>query len=798
MVLVGIISYWTGYWKNNWTPLRVSFKRGEILHEQMYLQISLGVEATMELTKILNPQQRQAVLHTEGPLLVLAGAGSGKTRVLTYRVAHLVENLGIRPESILAITFTNKAANEMKERIYNLVGDKAYDIWVSTFHSTCVRILRREIDKIGFTRNFVIYDADDQLTLIRDCIKELNLSEKYFNAKDIRFIIGQLKDQLKSPGEYKNESRGQYREERIADLYELYQNRLVKNNALDFDDLINRTLELFNLRPDVLDYYSTRFQYIHVDEYQDTNHAQYMLVKLLSEKHQNICVVGDDDQSIYGWRGADVRNILDFERDFPNARIIKLEENYRSTQMILDAANSIIRNNSNRKEKRLWTQKNQGDRIAVYKVEDEHREADMICQHIHEHIVKDNKSPGDFAVLYRTNAQSRVIEDALMRYGIPYRMYGGLRFYDRKEIKDIIAYLRVVANPADDISLKRIINVPRRGIGSVTLGNLEEISIREDESIFSVILDLDDYAEVTPRISKKVKEFGKLISNLIAMKEIMPLTEFIEVLLEHTGYEKAIKEERTQESVSRTENIKEFISAARDFERDNEGAGLVDFLENLALVTDLDNLGEGQPAVSLMTMHSAKGLEFPIVFIAGMEEYLFPHSRSMDSEQEMEEERRLCYVGITRAKERLYLSFAAQRNIFGSYSRNAPSRFLDEISQDLIEYTDQSLGEMWNTYCNKDEGNIVKGYMRDGWNKFGPVDVLQTSLKSPESNMNNKKSGNKGIRDFTLGQKIIHKKFGKGTIVAMSGSGDDQELKIAFEQGGIKSFMAAYAPLKKL
>ena len=351
MVLVGIISYWTGYWKNNWTPLRVSFKRGEILHEQMYLQISLGVEATMELTKILNPQQRQAVLHTEGPLLVLAGAGSGKTRVLTYRVAHLVENLGIRPESILAITFTNKAANEMKERIYNLVGDKAYDIWVSTFHSTCVRILRREIDKIGFTRNFVIYDADDQLTLIRDCIKELNLSEKYFNAKDIRFIIGQLKDQLKSPGEYKNESRGQYREERIADLYELYQNRLVKNNALDFDDLINRTLELFNLRPDVLDYYSTRFQYIHVDEYQDTNHAQYMLVKLLSEKHQNICVVGDDDQSIYGWRGADVRNILDFERDFPNARIIKLEENYRSTQMILDAANSIIRNNSNRKEK---------------------------------------------------------------------------------------------------------------------------------------------------------------------------------------------------------------------------------------------------------------------------------------------------------------------------------------------------------------------------------------------------------------------------------------------------------------
>jgi len=753
----------------------------------------------MELRKLLNPQQRQAVLHTEGPLLVLAGAGSGKTRVLTYRVAHLVEDLGVSPENILAITFTNKAAREMKERIHNLIGEKSHDIWISTFHSTCVRILRREIDKIGFTRNFVIYDAEDQLALIRDCIKELDLSEKYYNAKDMRSKIGQLKDQIISPGEYKSESRGQFREERIADLYELYQNRLTKNNALDFDDLINRTLELFYLRPDVLDYYSFRFQYIHVDEYQDTNHAQYMLVKLLSAKHQNLCVVGDDDQSIYGWRGADIRNILDFERDFPNARVIKLEENYRSTQMILDAANSIILNNSGRKEKRLWTQKNRGEKIAVYKLADEHREADMICQHIHGHIVKDDKSPGDFAILYRTNAQSRVIEDALMRYGIPYRMYGGLRFYDRKEIKDIIAYLRVVANPADDISIKRIINVPRRGIGSVTLGNLEEISIREDESIFSVILDLDDYGEITTRIRKKIKAFGDVISNLIAMKEIMPLTEFIEALLDHTGYEKALKEERTLEAESRLENIKEFISAARDFQRDNEGAGLVEFLENIALVTDLDSMGEGQPAVSMMTMHSAKGLEFPIVFITGMEEYLFPHSRSMDSEQEMEEERRLCYVGITRAKERLYLSFAAQRNIFGSYNRNAPSRFLNEITQDLIEYTDQSPGEMWNTYCNKDEGNIVKGHMGHGWNRSGSgaMKVLQTPLKSSGNNRDNK-SGNRIIRDFTLGQKIIHKKFGKGTIVAMSGSGDDQELKIAFEQGGIRSFMAAYAPLKKL
>lgn len=752
----------------------------------------------MELTRLLNPQQKKAVLHTKGPLLVLAGAGSGKTRVLTYRVAYLVEKLGVRAGNILAITFTNKAAKEMNERIHSLVGSKSRDIWISTFHSTCVRILRKEIERIGFTRNFVIYDADDQLTLIRDCIKELDLNEKYFNAKDIRFRIGQLKDQIKSPADYRRETGGQFREEKIADLYEVYQNRLAKNNALDFDDLINRTLELFRLRPEVLDYYASRFQYILVDEYQDTNHAQYMLIKLLSTKHQNLCVVGDDDQSIYGWRGADVRNILEFERDFPNAEVIKLEENYRSSQVILDAANEVIRNNSGRKEKRLWTQKGQGEKIVVYKVPDEHREADMICRHIHGHIVEDNKAPGDFAVLYRTNAQSRVIEDALMRYGIPYRMYGGLRFYDRKEIKDIIAYLRVVANPADDISIKRIINTPRRGIGNVTLGNLEEISIREDESIFSIILDLDQYREFTPRMGKMIKEFGEAISNLIAMKEVMPLTEFIEALLEHTGYEQAIKDEGTLESETRLENIREFISAARDFEGDYEDAGLVEFLENVALVSDLDNLGEGQSAVSMMTMHSAKGLEFPMVFIAGMEEYLFPHSRSMDSQQEMEEERRLCYVGITRAKERLYLSHAVRRNIFGNYNRNSPSRFLEEIPQTLMEYSDQSLEDIWGTRQNRNiTGNRYAGNGRDKVG-VGALGSQPGPFQTSGTPMGVNKGGTHGIRNFSLGQKIVHKKFGEGTIVAMSGSGDDQELKIAFEQGGIKSFMATYAPLKKL
>ncbi len=736
----------------------------------------------MAFTDQLNPQQKEAVLNTEGPLLVLAGAGSGKTRVLTYRVAHLIENLKVSPNNILAITFTNKAAKEMKERIYDLVGSKAENIWISTFHSTCVRILRREIENIGFTRNFVIYDADDQLTLIKDCIRELNLSEKYFDAKDIRYKIGQLKDQIKSPEDYSKEIQGQYREEKIADIYKLYQDKLVKNNALDFDDLINRTLELFYLRPDVLDYYSSKFQYILVDEYQDTNYAQYMLVKLLSMKHQNLCVVGDDDQSIYGWRGADVRNILEFEKDFPNTKVIKLEENYRSTQTILDAANEVISNNTGRKEKKLWTQKGQGEKIVVYKVSDERQEADIICQHIHNHIVKDNKNPGDFAILYRTNAQSRSIEEALMRYGIPYRIYGSLRFYDRKEIKDIIAYLRVIANPADDVSLKRIINVPKRGIGNVTITTLEEVAAREDDSIFSIILDLDKYKEFTTRTSKNIKEFGNIISYLIAMKEVMPLTEFIKVLLEHTGYEQALKNEKTDKVESRLENIREFLSAAQEFEVDNENANLVDFLENIALVSDLDTLGEGQSAVNMMTMHSAKGLEFPIVFIAGMEEYLFPHARALESEQEMEEERRLCYVGITRAQQQLYLTYADHRNIFGNYTSNMPSRFLDEIPDSLVEHVDLTPGNLWNSRSSKNLGYKVNTVY---------------SRNATRQNKDDKREFQRQ-KGFSLGQKVIHKKYGKGTIVALSGEGDNQELTIAFDQEGIRNFIAAYAPLKKI
>ncbi|NLJ41834.1 MAG: DNA helicase PcrA [Clostridiales bacterium] len=752
----------------------------------------------MGLARQLNPRQREAVFHTEGPILVLAGAGSGKTRVLTYRVAHLIGEIGVRAENILAITFTNKASKEMKERIDILAGDSANGAWVGTFHSICVRILRREIDKLGFTRNFVIYDADDQLTLIKECIRELNLSDKYYNARDMRSRISGLKDQIKGPEDFRKEVQGQFREEKIAELYKMYQDRLTKNNALDFDDLINKTLELFYLRPEVLDYYGSRFQYILVDEYQDTNYAQYMLVKLLSMKHQNLCVVGDDDQSIYGWRGADIRNILEFEKDFPKARIVKLEENYRSFQTILEAANGVIKNNNGRKEKRLWTKKGQGERISLYKTDDEKHEADIVCRNIMSLINKEKHAASDFAVLYRTNAQSRALEDAFMKYGIPYRMYGGLRFYDRREIKDIIAYLRVVSNPADDVSLKRIINVPKRGIGSVTVARLEEEASKAEESIFGMILERDEWSGITPRARKKIAEFKEIVSNLVAMKEIMPLTEFIQTLIELTGYEKELEAEKTTEAETRLENIREFVTAAEDFERNNPGSDLTGFLENVALITDLDTLGEGQSAVNMMTMHSAKGLEFPIVFITGMEENLFPHVRSMDSDHDMEEERRLCYVGITRAKQRLYLTYSAQRNIFGSSTHNMPSRFLKEIPDTLMDFSDLSTVSTWN---GAGYGTVETQYNRH--RSINPANTSKSGAFLGVGKLNGVYKENidhrdKTVRKFSLGQKVVHKKFGKGTVIAINGAGEDKELKIAFEQGGIRSFMAIYAPIKEV
>jgi DNA helicase-2/ATP-dependent DNA helicase PcrA len=796
----------------------------------------------------LNDMQKQAVLTTEGPLLVLAGAGSGKTTVLTNRVAQLLQfgdiyksrylppNLTeeslrclkaylkeldsagnkmsnevksllcyreVYPSRILAITFTNKAAREMRDRIFQLAGVSAEGIWVSTFHSTCVRILRREIEKIGYNRNFVIYDDSDQLTVIKSCLKDLNLNEKVFPPKDVRAVIGKLKDDLKSPQDYAREVEGQYREEKLADIYRLYESKLKKNNALDFDDLLNKTLELFYLRPDVLEYYSNKFLYILVDEYQDTNFAQYMLVKLLSATHKNICVVGDDDQSIYRWRGADIRNILDFEKDFANTRIIKLEENYRSHQIILDAANQVIRNNVMRKEKTLWTKKKNGELIRVCRSDNEKQEAEFICSEIKRHIFEGGKY-GDIAVLYRMNAQSRIIEEALIKYGIPYDIYGGLRFYDRKEIKDIIAYLRVLDNPKDDISFQRIINVPKRGIGNITLSKLQNAASYYGKSIMEFIDDLNDLNKdslLRGSTAIKIKDFSRLLSELRQLKNAIPLTEFIETVLEKTNYTSAVIAADAIEAESRMDNIREFISAAREFENNNPEAGLTEFLENIALVSDIDRLDEsspeGQSSVNLMTLHSAKGLEFPVVFLIGLEEGLFPHNRSMESEEELEEERRLCYVGITRAKNLLYLTYTMQRNIYGNSALNIPSRFLKEINQDLIEDFNISLYD--KKYERKTEGkttslssyNDVKMH-NSNISKSG-IGLDGKILQKPQTNVSLKQTNR-----FQLGDKVFHTKFGTGTIVSLEGEESNLIIKVAFEQGGIKSFVAELAPLKKI
>ena len=791
----------------------------------------------------LNDMQRQAVLTTSGPLLILAGAGSGKTTVLTNRVAHLVkfgdiyksdfspkgltmddlkilsdylENMGpdkrelpenissmlgyrgVFPSSILAITFTNKAAKEMKERIFRLVGEQAKDIWVSTFHSTCVRILRRDIDKIGYGKNFVIYDDSDQLIVVKECLKELDINEKYFNPKEVRSVIGHLKDELKSHIDYAKEVQGQYREEKLAKLYALYESKLKKNNALDFNDLLSKTLELFYLHEDVLRYYRKKFHYVLVDEYQDTNFAQYMLVKLLSDTYKNICVVGDDDQSIYRWRGADIRNILDFEKDFTDTYVVKLEENYRSFQNILDAANQVIRNNKGRKEKSLWTQKEKGDRLRIYKAYNEQQEAEFICNEIKNHINSGGRA-SDVAVLYRMNAQSRALEEALIKYAIPYNIYGGQKFYDRKEIKDLISYLRMLDNPADNVSLQRIINVPRRGIGNTTLATLQEAAVQMDESIFSVILDLDENMVLSSRTSSKVKEFGQLIGKLIAMKEVLPLTEFIHMLLQETNYQSSLEEENSIESQSRLDNIKEFVSAAKEFENINPGAGLTEFLENIALISDIDRMGDGQDdgltALTMMTLHSAKGLEFPIVFLTGLEEGLFPHSRSMESEEELEEERRLCYVGITRAKKLLYITHTVQRTMYGTPTLNIPSRFINEIPGELVDCIDQQPAS--------------SGYRKSSGQ--GTRRVLQYSAEQSENSQSERaqqymnaqqsppmKPIPREVGRFTLGDKVYHTKFGNGTIVSMEGEGSNLQIKVAFIQGGIRKFLADLAPLKKI
>ncbi|AOY75820.1 DNA helicase PcrA [Clostridium formicaceticum] len=717
----------------------------------------------------LNNMQRRAVEHTEGPLLVLAGAGSGKTRVLTHRIAYLVEEKGVSPYNLLAITFTNKAAREMKERLESLMEEGCKDLWVSTFHSACMRMLRMDIEKIGYQKNFVIYDTADQLTVMKDCIKKLSLDEKYFNPRAVLGAIGKAKDQLIGPEEFTRIHGSDFRDAKIGELYKMYQKTLKNNNALDFDDLIMKTVELFNQNPAVLHYYHNKFKYILVDEFQDTNMAQYTLVSMLAKQHKNLCVVGDDDQSIYGWRGADIQNILGFEKDFPGAAVVKLEENYRSTKTILEAANRVVVNNEGRKDKKLWTGNDEGEIIQYYKANNEYDEASYIANCI-ETLRKEKYPYSNFAILYRTNAQSRVLEEELMKQGVPYKIFSGTRFYDRKEIKDILAYLTTVENPVDDISVKRIINVPKRGIGLKTIEKIEAYGEKLGIRFFEALLDIEEMGDISGRVQKQIKKFTDMIIDLRERKEEMKVTEIVEELYKKTGYIDALKEEDRVEADTRIENLYEFLSLTVDFDENAEVKTLEEFLARTSLESSLDSDNEEEDAVVLMTLHSAKGLEFPVVFMPGMEEGIFPSYMSMQEKNE-EEERRLCYVGITRAMKKLYMSHAMMRTLYGRTSYNSCSRFLEEIPQELIAKE--------KAYKRKEEVKKMQTsplFTGGGLSSFHDKPKLNTTVIKKKVN---------------AGDKVKHPTFGIGTVVSAGGD----ILTIAFPSAGVKKISSAFVQL---
>ncbi|MFR9710648.1 DNA helicase PcrA [Paenibacillus sp. MB22_1] len=781
-----------------------------------------------EAVSRLNPQQRQAVEATEGPLLIMAGAGSGKTRVLTHRIAYLIATRKAPPWAILAITFTNKAAREMQDRVSRLVGGpEGRDIWVSTFHSMCVRILRRDIERIGFTSNFSILDSTDQLSVIRNCMKEQNIDTKKFEPKAVQAAISTAKNELITPQQYEQKI-GDYFEGIVAKIYAQYQRQLRQNNSLDFDDLIMKTIELFKAAPDVLDFYQKKFQYIHVDEYQDTNRAQYMLCRMLADKHHRICVVGDSDQSIYRWRGADISNILNFEKDYPEAKTILLEQNYRSTSTILNAANEVIGHNTGRKPKKLWTDKAGGDKIKVYRAETEHDEGYFVTTEIH-NSVKSGRNYRDHAILYRTNAQSRVIEEILIKSDIPYQIVGGIKFYDRKEIKDLLAYLRVLSNPDDDISLTRIINVPKRGIGDTTVAKLADAAAQRGTSIYRVLEVVDDLG-FAGRTRNALVEFFDMIHGLHQMVPYLFVTELTEKLLEVTQYRLELQNENTLEARSRLENIDEFLSVTMEFENNNEDKSLVSFLTDLALIADIDSMNDNSDAekpnddaVVLMTMHSAKGLEFPVVFIIGMEEGVFPHSRAFLDNEELEEERRLAYVGITRAEEKLYLSCAQMRTLFGRTTANPPSRFLDEIPEELKEDGGRVPRDRYGRGAGVGGAYSGRGFSSAGGGNFGrpatdaaggpwgrsaaaPSGPAGRGTAAPmRSGVTVTGGGASGAAaktapgDFSAGDKVAHAKWGVGTVVAIKGTGNDTELQIAFPAPvGVKRLLAGFAPITKV
>lgn len=656
----------------------------------------------MDLLAGLNSEQKTAVLHDDGPLLILAGAGSGKTRVLTHRIARLIAENKAKPWEIMAITFTNKAAKEMRDRIDLLMGDESAQMWVSTFHSICVRILRRDIEKLGYTGNFVIYDTQDKQMLLRDCLKELNINEKNYPPRMLGDKIGKAKDKLLSPEDYQRANKHDFREEKVCAVYKLYQQKLKENNALDFDDLIYFTIRLFKEAPAVLEYYQNKFKYLLVDEYQDTNMAQYMLVSMLAEKHGNLCVVGDDDQSIYAWRGADIRNILEFEKDFKGCKVIKLEQNYRSTPQILEAANKVIGRNTGRKDKVLWTSNKEGQKPVIFNAENQYEEARFVSTEVQECAKKRAQATGKeldysrFAVLYRTNAQSRVFEEQFMKDGLPYRMFGGVKFYDRKEIKDVVAYLRVIMNPADSISLKRIINVPKRGLGATSVDRAERLAEQEGQTVYNIISNADKYEDLR-RPMPALKKFTELMDRFIELSKTMSVSGLVEHVIKECGIIDELKAENTIEARSRIENIEEFISVAMQFDKDSEETTLDAFLSQVSLVSDIDDLSSDEGAIVMMTMHSAKGLEFPVVFLVGMEDGLFPGYNSInEGPDKIEEERRLCYVGMTRAEEQLYMTHANARTIFGKTERYMPSRFLSEIPETMFDHASDTSMFMMN------------------------------------------------------------------------------------------------------
>ena len=721
----------------------------------------------------LNKEQQQAVQHTEGPLLILAGAGSGKTKVLTVRIAHLLAQ-GVNPYEILAITFTNKAAKEMKSRVEGLVGDVANRIWLSTFHSFCAKFLRFELDNfLGYNSNFTIYDTSDSQAVIKAALKALNLDDKYYPVGAMIGAISDAKNKLLFASDFRKQARDFY-QQKVTDVYEYYERELRKNNALDFDDLLLVAVKLLQSNEAVLDKYSKRFRYVMIDEYQDTNHAQYLLAKLLASHWKNIAVVGDADQSIYAWRGADIQNILDFEKDYPNCTSIKLEQNYRSTKIILDAANAVIENNEGRPKKNLWTDKTEGAKIQHFTAQSEHEEAAFIGDTIAKKHDIHGVPYGDMAILYRTNAQSRVLEEALIKRALPYTMVGGTKFYDRKEIKDVLAYLRVLYNPFDDLSLLRIINVPKRSIGATTVAKLQDYARANGTSLFMTLTQLHLVDTIKGKTKEKLEEFGILIFTLVAEMEDKTVLDILESILDRTGYLAQLEESTDPQDQARAENIGELLSVAKDFQDTNPTGTVEDFLEQVALVNDVDSFEQEESKVTLMTLHAAKGLEFPIVFLGGLEEGLFPHSRTLMNPEEIEEERRLAYVGITRAEKELYISNATTRTVFGRTSSYLPSRFIDEIPEELVD------------------GLRAKRKVPDDIKRHVPQHMSVTSRPVTKPIVRNEV-----IADWKVGDTAIHSKWGNGKVINVAGEGAGMKLTIEFPTQGVRVVMAKFAPVKK-